>query len=65
MVLLGREELREIEEAQETLETHCRFCGERYLLSGQEIARLARLEAVRPGHGASAGHSEPESGGVH
>jgi molecular chaperone Hsp33 len=43
MVLLGREELLEIEEARETLETHCRFCGERYLLSGEEIGRLGEV----------------------
>ena len=40
MVLLGREELREIQRQRETLETHCRFCGERYLLSAEELVSL-------------------------
>jgi len=40
MVLLGREELRDLQRSGETLETHCRFCGERYLLSGDELGAL-------------------------
>lgn len=40
MVLLGHEELREIARERETLETHCRFCGERYLLSPEEVGSI-------------------------
>lgn len=41
MVLLGAEELREIRREDEALETHCRFCGERYLLESDELGALA------------------------
>ncbi|HKJ25570.1 MAG TPA: Hsp33 family molecular chaperone HslO [Myxococcota bacterium] len=41
MVLLGAEELREIRRQGESLETHCRFCGERYLLASDELGALA------------------------
>ena len=41
MVLLGREEISEIRRQQEVLETRCCFCGERYLLSGDELGALA------------------------
>lgn len=41
VTLLGRDELRETQRRGETLETHCRFCGERYLLSADELGALA------------------------
>lgn len=41
MVLLGQDELRELQRSGESLETHCRFCGERYQLDTDELGALA------------------------
>jgi len=41
MVFLGAEEIREIRRSGESLETHCRFCGERYVLGSDELGALA------------------------
>ncbi|MBW2315973.1 MAG: Hsp33 family molecular chaperone HslO [Deltaproteobacteria bacterium] len=41
MVLLGPDELRAIRRDGESVETHCRFCGERYLLASDELGALA------------------------
>ena len=38
-LLLGREEIREIVEADETLEVRCEFCGERYEVPPDELGR--------------------------
>lgn len=41
MVFLGAEEIREIRREGESLETFCRFCGERYVLESDELGALA------------------------
>ncbi len=41
VALLGGEELREAQRSGETIETHCRFCAERYLVGGDELGALA------------------------
>ena len=40
VVLLGREETRDIAERGETLEIRCEFCGERYVLEPDEVGAL-------------------------
>jgi molecular chaperone Hsp33 len=41
MVFLGADEIREIRRTGEAVETHCRFCGERYVLESDELGALA------------------------
>ncbi|NNL67828.1 MAG: hypothetical protein HKP30_16385, partial [Myxococcales bacterium] len=41
MVLLGRDELRALQRSGESLETHCRFCAERYQIDADELGALS------------------------